>query len=326
VELSWLLIFKIIAFLIIFLIGIGLFSELSWLIKLKLTAGLSVGIILIGLFIWPLVKPAEPFGVVSLLAGSVSVGDAGALIVLAFLAGFLAYFLAWPYGREIGILAAPAGLAIWAVRSGGMAGLVQQLNSNDVAQRQALFAAVRWEPIFWLAVVAAGFGGVLLGSKICPGSKPEKAKKVANSKSNMHLNIVIALVGSLLIAKFCIRVFAQDVGIFDSRLGLIMAQPSTGQIVFAVSVSFGIAAFIVKKFLNVSYIWPIIVSAFVTAFVVTTYVKQDTLQLLCQRWPGIFFSNTVVSILPIQMVAFGTLGSIAGYWIAVSYNYWRKHG
>jgi len=25
------------------------------------------------------------------------------------------------------------------------------------------------------------------------------------------------------------------------------------------------------------------------------------------------------------MVAFGTIGSIAGYWMAIRYDYWRKH-
>jgi len=118
---------------------------------------------------------------------------------------------------------------------------------------------------------------------------------------------------------------AQDVRIFDNKLGSVLAQPAVGQIVFAVLVSFGIAAFVVKKFLNVSYICPTVASALVTAFAVSAYVKQDVLQHLIQHWPAVFFSNAVTSILPVQMVAFGSLGSIAGYWLAVRYNYWRKH-
>jgi hypothetical protein len=46
---------------------------------------------------------------------------------------------------------------------------------------------------------------------------------------------------------------------------------------------------------------------------------------LVQNWPAAFFPNSVISILPIQMVAFGTLGSVAGYWMAIRYEYWRKH-
>jgi len=292
--------------------------------RLRITAAVATGAILIGILAWPLAAPPEPFGAVSLTAGTIGFGAAITFGVLAFLAGFIAYFLSWPYGREIGILAAPSGLAIWAVCCGSMASLMR-LNPT-AAQRQALFATLKWEPLFWLAIVAAGFAGVLVGQKIlCPKPEPDKPKEKSNSKSNIYLNAAIALVGSVLIAQFCISILAQDVRIFDNKLGSVLAQPAVGQIVFAVFVSFGIAAFVVKKFLNVSYICPTVASALVTAFAVSAYVKQDVLQHLVQHWPAVFFSHAVNSILPVQMVAFGSLGSIAGYWLAVRYNYWRKH-
>ena len=298
--------------------------ELSWLMRLRIAASVATGAILIGILAWPLAAPPEPFGAVSLTAGTISFGGTITLAALAVLAGFIGYFLSWPYGREIGILAAPAGLAIWAVRCGSMTSLMR-LNTT-VAQRQALFATLKWEPLFWLAIVAAGFAGVLVGQKIlCPKPGPDKPKEKSNSKSNIYLNAAIALVGSVLIAQFCISILAQDVRIFDNKLGSVLAQPAVGQIVFAVFVSFGIAAFVVKKFLNVSYICPTVASALVTAFAVSAYVKQDVLQHLVQHWPAVFFSHAVTSILPVQMVAFGSLGSIAGYWLAVRYNYWRKH-
>jgi hypothetical protein len=285
-ELSWLLVFKIGVSLAGVLAGIGMFSELSWAVKLKLTATLLVGIILIGLA--PLGTPVEPFGVTSAPA----FGGAITLAGLAVLAGFIGYFLSWPNGREIGILAVPAGLAI----------------------------------------VAAGFGGVLVGQKIIAKSEPRDGQRrqascgeKSGSKANIYLNVIIAVVGSVFIAQFCIGIFAQDVRLPDHKLGSVVAQPSVGQIVFAVLVSFGIAAFLVKKFLNASYLWPIVASALVTGFAVVTYVRQDTLQYLIEHHPPIFFSSVVASILPVQMVSFGVLGSIAGYWLAVRYDYWRKH-
>jgi hypothetical protein len=317
-ELSWLLVFKIGASLAGVLAGIGMFSELPWPVKLKVTATLLVGIILIG-FLAPLGTPVEPFGVISVPA----FGGAITLAGLAVLAGFIGYFLSWPYGREIGILAVPAGLAIWAVRGGNMAELMRL--APTLAQRQVLFAALKWEPIFWLAVVAAGFGGVLIGQKITARFKPNESQEKSDSKANTYLNAIIAVVGSVFIAQFCIGIFAQDVRIPDHRLGSVMAQPAVGQIVFAVLVSFGIAAFLVKKFLDASYIWPTVASALLTGFVIVTYIRQDTLQYLIEHHPPIFFSRVVTSILPVQMVAFGVLGSIAGYWLAVRYNYWRKH-
>jgi hypothetical protein len=321
-ELSWLPVFKIGASLAGVLAGIGMFSELSWAVKLKVTATLLVGIILIG-FLAPLGTPVEPFRVISVP----TFGGAITLAGLAVLAGFIGYFISWPNGREIGILAVPAGLAIWAVR-GDMAKLIQL--APTLAQRQALFAALKWEPIFWLAIVAAGFGGVLIAQHLVSAYSAEAAAKAGRPSSLVHrpssiVPCIFAVVASGLIAQFCIGIFAQDVRIPDHRLGSVMAQPAVGQIVFAVLVSFGIAAFLVKKFLDASYIWPTVASALVTGFAVITYTKGSTLQYLVEHYPPIFSSSVVTSILPVQMVAFGVLGSIAGYWLAVRYDYWRKH-
>ncbi|MHC4203689.1 MAG: hypothetical protein ACYSTT_03505 [Planctomycetota bacterium] len=287
--------------------------ELSWPMKLRIAAAAAIGVLLIGILAWPF---AEPFGAVKAMGSNGAV----VLVVLAFAAGFIGYFVSWPFGRQIGILAAPSGLAIWAVRSGSMAGLIQ-LNPT-VAQRQALVASLKWEPFFWLIVVAAGFAGVLIAEKLGP-KKNLAAQKKSKAGPGEYLNIIIALVCSGFVAQFCIRIVAQDVRLSDNTLGSVVAQPAVGQIVFAVLVSFGAAAFVAKKFLNVSYIWPSISTAFLTAVIAGIYVKE--VPYLVQNWPPAFFSNSVISVLPVQMVAFGTLGSIAGYWMAIRYEYWRKH-
>ncbi len=299
--------------------------ELSLLMRLRIAAVVATGVVLIGIFAWPLAASSEPLGTVC--ANDISIGGKITLLVLAFLAGLIAYFVSWPYGREIGILAVPSGLAVWAVRCGSMTTLIQ-LNPTE-AQRQALLTTLKWDSIFWLAVVAAGFAGVLLGQKILPAAAglssprlPETQKKT-DSKPIKYLNAIIALVGSAFIAYFCITIFAQDVKVIATIS--VVAQPSVGQIVFAVLLSFKLAAFVVKKFLDVSYIWPTIATVLVTAFAVSSYAKQDVLQYFVKTWPAAFFANSVISILPVQMVAFGTLGSIAGYWMAVRYKYWRKH-
>ena len=287
--------------------------ELSWPMKLRIAAAAAVGVLLIGILAWPF---AEPFGAVKAMGSNGAV----VLVVLAFAAGFIGYFVSWPYGRQIGILAAPSGLALWAVRSGSMAGLIQ-LNPT-AAQRLALVASLKWEPFFWLVVVAAGFAGMLVAEKLGP-SKNLATQKKSKAHPGEYLNIIIALVCSAFIAQFCIRILAQDVRLLDNTLGSVVAQPAVGQIVFAVLVSFGAAAFVAKKFLNVGYIWPSISSAFVTAFIATVYGRD--VPDLVQNWPPAFFSNSVISVLPVQMVAFGTLGSVAGYWMAIRYEYWRKH-
>jgi hypothetical protein len=58
---------------------------------------------------------------------------------------------------------------------------------------------------------------------------------------------------------------------------------------------------------------------------VSFYGKYEVLEYFVQRWPAMFFSNSVLAVLPIQIVTFGTLGAIAGYWIAVRYEDWHSH-
>jgi hypothetical protein len=311
-ELSLMLIFKIGASLAGVLTGIGMFSELSWSVKLKVTATLLAGVILIGFFA-PLGTPTEPFVVISVPA----FGGAATLAGLAVLAGFIGYFLSWPDGREIGILAVPAGLAVWAVHGGNMADLMRL--APTLAQHQGLFAALKWEPIFWLAVVAVGFGGVLIGEYLVV------RRSSLIPRSSLLISRIFAVVASVVIAQVCIEIFAQGIRIPDHGLGSVISQPGVGQIVFAVLVSFGIAAFLVKKFFDASYIWPIIASALTTGFAITTSLKQDILRQLVERHPPVFFPSSTTSILPLQMVAFGVLGSIAGYWLAVSVNVREKH-
>ncbi len=299
--------------------------ELSLVMRLRIAAAVATGVVLIGILAWPLAASPEPLAAVR--ASDMSPGGAITLVVLAFLAGLIAYFVSWPYGREIGILAVPSGLAVWAVRCGSMTTLIQ-LNPTE-AQRQALLTTLKWDSIFWLAVVAAGFAGVLLGQKILSSTRLDKAQEKTDSKPInpprriKYLNAIIALVGSAFIAQFCIRIFAQDVKVIGT--GSVVAQPSVGQIVFAVLLSFKLAAFVVKKFLDVSYIWPTIATVLVTSFAISSYARQEVLQYFVKTWPAAFFANSVISILPLQIVAFGTLGSIAGYWMAVRYKYWRKH-
>ncbi|MEA3226387.1 MAG: hypothetical protein U9Q07_10595 [Planctomycetota bacterium] len=288
--------------------------ELSWLMKLRIAAAAAVGVVLLYLVARPLADSSEAIG-------AIGYNRAAALVALAFPAGLIAYFVSWPHGREIGILAAPSGLAVLAVRSGSIATLIQQ--NPTIAQRQELVASLRFEPILWLAIIAAGFAGVLLGQKIRPSLKLKETQEKPNLRPGEYLNAVVALVGSALIARFCIGMCAQDITMSDSNVGPVIAQPAVAQVAFAVFVSFGVAAFAVKKLLDVSYIWPTMATALVTAFGMHTYAKN--VQYFAETWPAAFFNNATASVLPVQMVAFGALGSVAGYWMAIRFDYWRKH-
>ncbi len=295
--------------------------ELSLLMRVRIALVAAIGIAAIGIFGWPLVKPADPLGAVVL--SGITVNKAIILAGLAFLTGLTAYFISWPFGCEIGVLAVPFGLTVWAMRTGDMSRLL--LNPAP-SQRETVYSALRWEPFFWIAIIVIGFAGVFAAHRIT-GSKNGFFHEAHKDKSisAKYLNAAIALVVSVLAVQFLLALFAQDVRISDSKLGSVIGQPQTGQIIFAVFAAFVIVSFAAKMVLDSSYIWPTVATGFVTAFAVHSYLRQDVLAYLTSNQPLYFFSNSVLSILPLQIAALGSLGAITGYWMAVRYQFWRKH-
>jgi hypothetical protein len=291
--------------------------ELSWLNKLRITVSMTVGVLIIGFLAWPLAAPLDPLGPIRI--SNFTIGGVILLLGLALTVGFVAYFLSWPYGREIGILAVPSGLAVWAINSGSMAKLM--LTAQDITQRQELYRTLTFEPFFWLLVIALGHIGVLLAHTLRPAHDTIALQIKTKFGPGRFINAAIALIVSSVIASLCVRIFAREATTFTKAL---VAQPATGQIVFAILAAYAVAGFVTKKFLDADHIWTTISASIVIAFSIATYGRQITIEQIAYN-PATFFPNAVVSILPVQMITFGTLGSVAGYWLAVRFEYWRKH-
>ena len=49
----------------------------------------------------------------------------------------------------------------------------------------------------------------------------------------------------------------------------------------------------------------------------TKIIDSDALRHIVEKWPLDYFSHTVYSIIPIQLVPFAALGALTGYWVAV---------
>jgi hypothetical protein len=294
--------------------------ELTSINKLRIAAVAALGMVVLGFLAWPLAAPADPLSPVR--AWGISPAGTLALLVLAFGLGFVGYFIAWPHGREIGILAVPFGLTIWAGRSGPMRVLTQAC--SQPAEREALASSLRFEAVYWLLVVAAGFAGVLLAQYLRAPSAPPEDEPATGSRpgTSTYVTVALALTGTVLICNFLLGVFAQDVA--TSR-NMVPTQPPVGQIIFAVVASFAVAAFLVKKFTNLSYLWPALASAFVMGFAQVFYDGAQVLRQFAETRPATSFPHSSLAILPVQLVALGTLGSILGYWLAVRYDWWRKH-
>lgn len=317
---------RIIAAVALIYFGLGLFN-ITWIMRVRAIAALAVGALLVGGFAWPLVRPELPTDAVTLVQSSITVQGAILCLVLAFLAGFGAWYVAWPAGKIFAPYAAPAGLAIWAVRSGTMQQLL--LDHQDAAQRQILYAALRWEGVFWLLICASGYLGVLAASKLA-GAKIyiigqddlEKPKG-----SNLVLNALLATAITLIVTWFAVGIFAQDIHQPDTKLGSVVGQPGSRQIAVGVFAAFALAAYIIKYVLKIGYLPVAAASVLLTFFGATQLLRGDALAHLAKNWPIAYFNHAVNAITPLQMVAYAWIGAITGYWIAVKFHHtsWQNH-
>ncbi len=296
--------------------------ELSWINKLRVSLVAALGIIVIGIFCWPLAVPQDPMAPVR----CASVGFAGTIVlmVVAFVVGAVAYFVSWPHGREMGILAVPFGLCLWGLRSGPMAVLNQA--ANTVPKRTAVLNSLLLEPLYWLLIVAVGFVGVLAAQQLVRKLKggtlaDEIAKAKSRLTSRMVTTLLMAVFVSVIVAQFFLSATAKDIPPFDN---IVATQPPSGQIAFAVIVAFAAAAFVTKHFLGLSYLLPAVAAVFIVPFAQVAYNRGGHLDSAMMQ-PATFFTNSTLAILPLQLVAFGALGSVIGYWMALRYRYWRTH-
>jgi len=192
-------------------------------------------------------------------------------------------------------------------------------------ERLKLLGYLKWEPIFWLGIIAAGFCGVLLAEMLRKPNRQDIKEEEGLSRQSQITNDVIGVAVSIAIAGFGIMILGQNNRLYDDKFGSVVAQPAVAQIIFAVVVSFGVSGFITKKFLKVSYLWPALAAVFITPLFTRSYGDRLVLDYLANNWPANFFLNSIISILPIQMAAFGVIGSVAGFWSAKRYIYWREH-
>lgn len=295
--------------------------ELSWLMRIRIIAALVIGGWLLGFLPWGIIKP-DAAGVFSLLTGNVSISDLLICAALAFAAGFAASAVCTPFGGQIGIIAAPAGMAVWALKSAPISKLFQTMPS--VQSRLNIYNGLKFESFIWLALAACGFVGAIIADKIFrrkPINLPDNFKPAY--KIPEFAQIAVAVIATVFIANILINALALGVGFPDSRLNRVVAQPANSQIAFAVMIAFGLCAFLAKLLLSSKAVWPAMASSIITYYFTISYAKSGTLTQLAQLWPAVFFYKPVMAVLPIQMVSFACIGAVWGYWLAVRYHIWR---
>jgi hypothetical protein len=297
--------------------------ELSWTMRIRIVLAVAIGVVLLGILPWNQIKP-QPEGIFALLSGNISRADLLTCAILAFGAGFVASIVCTPFGMQIGVIAAPAGMTVWSFRSAALSTLFQA--SPAVNDRLAVYAKLRFEAFIWLALAACCFLGAYIADKLL-GKKsaniPDKFD--AAFKLPNFAIIPAAVIGTVIVAYILINILAGDVLYPDQKMGHVIGQPANLQIAFAVIIAFMACGYLAKLFIGASFIWPAAASAFLSSYSIISYSSKPAIAYLANTWPAVFFAKPAAAVLPVQMVAFACLGAVWGYWLAVRYNLWKTY-
>ncbi len=312
---------RVIAGIVLIYFGLGLFN-VGWLLRVRVLAALAAGALIVAAAGYPLVRPEDPLGAISLFTGEISVFSAAVLIALGFVAGIVGTLICQPAGGALGPFAAPAGVAVLAMTSGGLRQLL--LTNSSLDERNIVYGCLRWELLFWLGICAAGYIGSYLTIKFISG-KGEKTPKI-EKKANYWANFAAAGVIAAVIMYFTIGIFAQDIRQIDETTGfVVVGYPGSRQIAFGVFVAVAIAGFAAKHILNTHFIPVVLGAAAVYIGTFSKFIGSEDLAYMVKHWAIDFFPNSIYAILPIQFAPFAVLGGMTGYWISIYIKLHAKH-
>ncbi len=304
---------------------------LPWMIKLRIAAVIVAGLLLMGLASLPVAADCNLNNTATFFDHTLSIFNWLLILIAAAVTGFAAYFVSWPYGGKLAPVAVAAGLLPIALKTNSAA-IIMQANSLS-QQKAAAFMSFRWEVVLWLAVLASGFMAIKLAQKMKPVREIDENTNETNDSNektdknkNDYIMAVLAVIGSAFIAAVIIKIIARDVMFVDGQLNKnVAAAANVPQVFLAVTVAFGVGAFVFKKFFNACYIWSIMSSFLVCWFAATVSGKVELVEHMQVNWPANFFLEPAAAILPVQMVCFSAIGAIVGYWLAVRYDWWKQH-
>lgn len=309
----------IIGFSAAMLFVLSFFSGITWPVRIRILVSALLGIIIIGVLAWPLVKPVDQVDVINIK----SVPKIIITLAITFVTTLLSYLLTFPQGSRIAIITVPFGLSVWAVKTANIGDNFGSIDTS--AGRIDFYNSLIAEPILWLLIISSGFLAVYLCSLFHQQKKENKTEIKQNRETlNAITRFILGIAASIAIAYFLITILAQDVTMRDNEIGWIMAQPGNGQIAFAAFSAFACASFVTKKYFSIHYAASVIASVLLSIAGIFFYTRNVDIEYLTQNWPSVFFKNQFGTILPIQMVTFGTLGAIAGFWMVNCYQHWQK--
>ncbi len=299
----------------ILLLFFGPVSDISALIKIKVTLAVSIATATIGFIGWLLISPSSQQESISLVFETLSFSN---ILLFALIVFLTAVFLSLTFGnnsQEFAFCGVAFALSVCAVRGGLLT--VNLGYIGDVGEIHKIYQSLAWEGFAWLGIVLVAFAGSHINIGV---SSLRKLWLQADKK-----NIVIGFVVSVVIGVLGTNLLTLGARVVvDSDVFSVVRQAYTGQICFGVLVSFCGGAYLCRHFLRVHYIVPTIASGLVVFITMSFASSTSNLEYLSTNLPSSFLLKPSAGVLPIQMVAFGSLGSIIGYWLSYSHQEWQK--
>jgi len=306
------------------------------LAKIKIWVILGVMVLLFGVLGWSWVRPADGYDGLTVVLS----GKPGTVILSAIGLGMLGVVVGVLFGRrhgiQMGMLAIPAGLTVWAVLSGNMERMLLEYSAAEA--RQGMFFQLMGDAFIWSILVGMGcgftwlIGGVQRSAATTnldqeaslvsegPSKTSKKNKLKLEFLDNVWVNGILGVVITCVIAWLLVRILGQarHVSLSYPVTDEASIVPATGQIIFAVALGFFLAALTAHQLTEVSLWYLLICPLLISVIAYNCGVQDGIIETLNGSGPA-FIPKSIVfaTILPIQFIGVGTFSLMGGYYYSV---------
>ena len=289
--------------------------------KVRVLLAAGVAIVLVSYIGWMVARPTDPEMAVTFTAGSRSfLAIWPALLVLTVVAATVGSAIAGPRLPEAGMFAAAVGLAGLALHGGSMETLLAYVGGTDAADRRSLMFSMVVDSVLWAALLVVSWIVVLMVSRWLWGSAalqpaPQPASKGSAAKTGSLADLMSG--GTIALAITSI------VGLFFIWMTVArtpVAIIARGQVIGAVFFGLYLGAMAARYFTGVDHARYYMLAPLVVALIgfLLGYLQAG---MGWARGPLAAYAqlattppHALARQLPIEYIAVGLAGAIAGFW------------
>ena len=310
---------------------------ISGITKIKILIVLGVSGLLFAWLGWSWVRPTDAQDSLTVVMSGHALRVVLAVLILGLIGTAIGVWVGKPYGRQLGMLAIPAGLTVWAIQAGNMERLL--MRHSEAGARVGFFYGLIGDSIIWFAVVVLGATAAWLAADKLGTTRPERGNMPApetagkdistKSKGNSLANKLMenawvrgisGLIVGGMVAIMLVKILGQARQVRLSEQPVVEASmvPTIGQIIFAVGVGFFLAGLAAHQLTEIP-LPHLLAAPLLVSVVAYIYGAQDWIIESLNGGGAAFVpvSVTFATILPVQYIGVGTLAVILGYYYSV---------